>query len=198
LLERILPTIAKSDLVVFADFNYGILTQDVVDAISAECRRRKVMMVADSQSSSQTGDVSRFKGVALITPTEREARIALANYEDGLVVVANRLRRKANADHVIVTLGAEGLLVHAKATKRKQWHTDRLEALNTAPQDPAGAGDCLLVCASMALALGRPIWESAYLGSLAAACQVGRIGNLPLTADELRIEIGKGRPLREV
>ncbi len=34
-----------------------------------------VMMAADSQVSSQIGDVSRFKGMTLITPTEREARV---------------------------------------------------------------------------------------------------------------------------
>ena len=134
---------------------------------------------------------------ALITPTEREARLALSNHEDGLVVLVDRLRRKAKASHVVVTLGAEGVLVHTRPTRRHRFHTDRLEALNTSPKDPAGAGDCLLVCAAMALVLGRPIWESAYLGSLAAACQVGRIGNLPLTADELRIEIAKSRPLLE-
>ncbi len=188
---HIRQVIANADLVVFSDFNYGFLTQPLVDEITEECQRRKIMMVADSQSSSQVGDVSRFKGAALLTPTEREARIALGNYEDGLVVIADKLRRKANAENVVITLGAEGILVHAKVTQKGQWHTDRLEALNLAPKDPAGAGDCLLVCTAMAMALGRSIWESLYLGSLAAACQVGRIGNTPLSADELRVEMNK-------
>jgi rfaE bifunctional protein kinase chain/domain len=188
---RIREVISDADLVVFSDFNYGVLTQPLVDEIAEECQRRKIMMVADSQSSSQIGDVSRFKGATLLTPTEREARIALGNYEDGLVVIADKLRRKANADNVVITLGAEGILVHAKVTQKGQWHTDRLEALNLAPKDPAGAGDCLLVCTAMAMALGRSIWESLYLGSLAAACQVGRIGNTPLSVDELRVEMNK-------
>ena len=190
-IRHIHQVISKADLVVFSDFNYGVLTQQLVDEVAEECQRRNIMMVADSQSSSQVGDVSRFKGAALLTPTEREARIALGNYEDGLVVIADKLRRKANAENVVITLGAEGILVHAKVTQKGQWHTDRLEALNLAPKDPAGAGDCLLVCTAMAMALGRSIWESLYLGSLAAACQVGRIGNTPLSADELRVEIDK-------
>ena len=41
----------------------------------------------------------------------------------------------------------------------------------------------------MSLVLGRSIWESLYLGSVAAASQVGRIGNIPLTAKELSIEV---------
>ena len=189
--------LAHVDLVVFSDFNYGVLTQPLVDQISAECQRRGIMMVADSQSSSQVGDVSRFNGAALLTPTEREARIALGNYEDGLVIVARKLRDKANAENIIITLGAEGILIYAKATQADQWHTDRLDALNSAPKDPAGAGDCLLVCAAMSMALGRTIWESLYLGSLAAACQVGRIGNTPLSADELRVEMSKSNIARK-
>ena len=57
--------------------------------------------------------------------------------------------------------------------------------------DPAGAGDSLLVCTAMAMALGRSVWESLYLGSLAAACQVGRIGNIPLKTSELLVELNK-------
>ena len=41
----------------------------------------------------------------------------------------------------------------------------------------------------MALALKAPIYQAAYLGSVAAACQVSRVGNTPLTADELKTEL---------
>ena len=43
----------------------------------------------------------------------------------------------------------------------------------------------------MALAVGSSVWEAIYLGSLAAACQVGRVGNIPLSAAELLVEIDK-------
>ena len=194
LFDRILSTLDHTDLVIFSDFNYGVLPQELVDKITRECQRRNIMIVADSQSSSQVGDVSRFKGATLITPTEREARIALGNYEAGLVVLAEELRQRAKADNVVITLGQEGLLIHAKTEqKRKQWLTDRITALNTAPKDPAGAGDSLLVCTAMSLALGCNIWESVYLGSLAAACQVGRIGNIPLKANELLFELDNSK-----
>jgi bifunctional ADP-heptose synthase (sugar kinase/adenylyltransferase) len=53
------------------------------------------------------------------------------------------------------------------------------------PKDTAGAGDSLLAGAALCTALRGDIWQSAFLGSLAAACQVSRIGNTPLTAAEL-------------
>jgi bifunctional ADP-heptose synthase (sugar kinase/adenylyltransferase) len=51
--------------------------------------------------------------------------------------------------------------------------------------DTAGAGDSLLAASALAIALGAGIWQAAFLGSLAAACQISRIGNTPLTTDEL-------------
>ena len=191
ILDRAIEVLRDADLLIFADFNYGVLPQELVDELSSECSKRKIMVVADSQSSSQVGDISRFKGAALLTPTEREARIALSNYEDGLVVLAEALQQRTNAKNIAITLGAEGLLIHAGVTGSGQWLTDRLPALNTAPKDNSGAGDSLLVCAAMAMAVGRSIWESLYLGSVAAACQVGRIGNIPLSAAELLVETSK-------
>lgn len=189
--DYVFAALADANLLIFSDFNYGALPQDLVDEISDECTRRGIMMVADSQSSSQVGDVSRFKNTILLTPTEREARLALGNYEDGLVVLAESLRIKTNALNIAITLGAEGVLMHAGNPDETKWLTDRLPTLNTAPKDTAGAGDSLLVCTAMALALGRPIWESLYLGSVAAACQVGRIGNIPLTGAELLVETNR-------
>ena len=178
-----------TNLLLFSDFNYGCLPQPLVEEIVAECTRRGIMMAADSQSSSQTGDISRFQEMVLITPTEREARLAVRDFDSGLVVLAEKLKVKSRAKNVVMTLGSEGLLVHAGISKKNARLTDRIPALNTAPKDVAGAGDSLLTCASMGLAVGADIWQSVYLGSMAAACQVGRLGNIPLTTDELRGEI---------
>lgn len=188
LANHIENALTKADLLVFSDFNYGCLPQVLVDRVSAFCRKRNIPVVADSQASSQIGDVSRFRGSLLLTPTEHEARMAMRDTRSGLVVLAESLRQKAEADHVIVTLAAEGILIHSPSAE-KGLITDRLPAFNSAPKDVAGAGDCLLVCTAMGLTVGADIWQSAYLGTIAAACQVSRIGNTPLTAADLQMEL---------
>ena len=189
LLQVIRAAMESTDLLIFADFNYGCLPQTVVEAACRMADEAGVPMVADSQSSSQVGDVSRFKGMRLVTPTEREARLAVRDFNSGLVVLAEVLRKSARARNVVITLGAEGVLVHAGQAGPGGWPTDRLPALNRAPMDPAGAGDSFLTCASMALVTGADIWQSAYLGSIAAACQVGRVGNTPLSPHDIATEI---------
>lgn len=189
LLEQLDHALGDASLLVFSDFNYGCLPQPLVEEIISRCASRKIPMVADSQSSSQVGDISRFKGMLLITPTEHEARLAVRDSGSGLVVLAEGLRRKASAEHTFITLGAEGVLIHSPDGFPRGLITDQLPALNTAPKDVSGAGDCLLMCTSMALVSGASIWESAYLGSIAAACQVGRVGNSPLMAEEVLQEL---------
>lgn len=189
MLALIEKEIDKIDLLVFSDFNYGCLPQSLVEEITKLAKSRGVMLAADSQSSSQTGDIGRFKGMDLITPTEREARISMRNLEDGLVVLAEQLRKEANANNVLLKLGEEGVLIHAGNVKEKRWLTDRISALNSAPKDVAGAGDSLLITSAMTLASGGNIWEAACLGSVAAALQVGRVGNTPLSAQELLQEL---------
>jgi rfaE bifunctional protein kinase chain/domain len=189
ILTSVKAILLKSDIVIFSDFNYGTLPQYLVDEIVAVCRRRKILMVADSQSSSQVGDVSRFKGMLLLTPTEREARFAMQDFNSGLVTLAEKLRKKSRAKNIILTLGSEGLIAHASSINNNEWLTDRLPAFNTSPKDSAGAGDSLLTCCSMAMAVGADIWQSMYLGSIAAACQISRVGNIPLSPRDIAQEL---------
>jgi bifunctional ADP-heptose synthase (sugar kinase/adenylyltransferase) len=179
--------VAQTDLVLFADFNYGCLPQPLVAAICRSAQEHGVMIAADSQASSQLADISRFKDTALITPTEREARLALHDFDSGLAHVAEQLRKTARAQNVIITIGSEGLLV--RGLKGAEERMDRLPAFNTAPKDVAGAGDSLFTCASLALCAGVDIWRAAYLGSIASACQTARVGNTPLTRADIEAEI---------
>jgi rfaE bifunctional protein kinase chain/domain len=189
ILRKIKKIIKYIDLLIFSDFNYGCLPQDLVKSIIDLAKINNVVLAADSQSSSQVGDISRFQGMNLITPTEREARISIRNQEDGLVVLVEKIREQSNVDYVLLKLGEEGLLIHSNSTDGNVWLTDRIGALNKNPKDVAGAGDSLLTVSSLALCCGGTIWEAACLGSIAAAIQVGRIGNTPIKAKELIEEL---------
>ena len=189
LVKSVVKACESADLLIFSDFNYGILPQTVVDQITAIAKKNKVKIVADSQSSSQIGDILRFQDTDLLTPTEREARLALRNTEDGLVVVAQMICERANSKAALVKLGEEGVLLRFR--DGSDWKTDQIPALNSAPQDVAGAGDCMLVASSLALTVGANMWEAGLLGSLAAAIQVGRVGNTPITQDEILHELSE-------
>ena len=193
LVKEITYRLPETDLILFSDFNYGCLPDVVVTQITQKAREAGVPISADSQVSSQIGDISRFHGMALITPTELEARLALNKSAENLVVLSEHLSRKAQCSNMIMTLGADGVLVRlGKSTGPDHLFIDRISALNSNPRDVAGAGDSLFCMASLALAKGVDIWTSSLLGSVAAACQVSRVGNTPLTASEIELVLKKG------
>jgi len=189
-LEKIEKIISDCNLLVFSDFNYGCLPQYLVDEIITRVSRPDLIMTADSQTSSQTGDISRFKNMGLLTPTEREARIALRNQQDGLVVLLDKLRERSSAKNIILKLGSDGVLLSMQDLKNLP-QTDRIQALNSSPRDVMGAGDSMLIGTSMALATAavNP-WAAALVGSIFAAHQVSQVGNIPLKLDEVVRELG--------
>jgi rfaE bifunctional protein kinase chain/domain len=178
-LEKLLPDL---DLLIFSDFNYGCLPAVLVSEVCRRCNVAGVPYIADSQASSQVGDVSRFIGATMISATEREVRLSINDFKSGLQNVADRLLQKTQAKMLFVKLGAEGLLV---LTKSSGFATYSLPAMNRNPVDVAGAGDAFLASAGLGLAAGCSAWECAYLGSVAAAIQVSRVGNVPITLEAL-------------
>ncbi len=185
ILETFSTMAEETDLLVFADFNYGCLPQDLVNALIAKARQSGVFIAADSQSSSQLGDIARFHHVDLLTPTEHEARLALRAQNESLSIVGTRLLELAHARRAFVTLGATGVLVFDQDKHKDHIESDQLAALNRNPVDVAGAGDSMLIAGSMALALGANTFEAAYIGSVAAAIQTSRVGNVPIKQSEM-------------
>jgi len=183
--SQILDVVPEVDVVVFSDFSYGLLTTSLVNKVIEAGRKRKIILAADSQSSSQVGDVTKFHDVSLLTPTEKEARLAVRDNNIGLVGISQRLREVTRAEYVPITLGSEGVFLHHAGIRADSAEDDRVPALNKNPVDVSGAGDAFLVSTALCLASGADIWKAMYIGSVASACQVSRIGNNPLTTEDL-------------
>lgn len=182
-----LKELKELDLIIFSDFSYGVLTERVIKEIEKYALEKNIPMVADSQSSSQVGDISKFTNSHIVTPTEREIRLALSDFESGLVVLSEKLQEKSNPKYIFTTLGSEGIMIYNP--NNEDLLTDNIPALNNNAKDVSGAGDSLLTCSSMALSVGANIWESAYLGSIAASIQVSRVGNIPIKKEEVLKEL---------
>jgi rfaE bifunctional protein kinase chain/domain len=186
ILSYIRENCVNFDLFIFSDFSYGLLTPFLVNQIIDFCKSNQIKIAADSQSSSQVGDISKFVGVDLLTPTEREARIELKDEISGLVVLAEKLRKKLDCKNLILKLGADGVLIHGLNAKNGEFlETDQVKALNSNPQNVSGAGDSLLAGAALSLACNDDIYLSSYVGSMVAAIHVAKSGNLPVEKNEL-------------
>ena len=84
--------------------------------------------------------------------------------------------------------GQAGMMVQGRDGSG-DYMTDRLPALNVTPKDVAGAGDSVFTAVSMALCSNADIWHAAYLGAIAAALQISRIGNNPIEVKDILFEL---------
>jgi rfaE bifunctional protein kinase chain/domain len=179
--EKVKSEINKFDLLILSDFNYGVLPQNLVNALIHLAKLNNVYVAADSQSSSQIGDITRFSQSHLVTPTEYEARLSLKDQTSGLHIIAQKMIKQCDTEAAIITLGEAGALVIDK-----QLGIDQLPSLNPNPVDISGAGDSMLVASAIALTLKASPFQSAYMGAIAAAIQVGRIGNTPISMSDFK------------
>ena len=185
LIEKFSGIAENLDVLILSDFSYGVLSPQVVERILAIAKDHGIFVSADSQSSSQIGNIGKFKNIDLISATEREARLELKDNTSGLVVVAEGLRRELKSTNLLLKMGADGVLISAQDEKGQMLPTDEIPAINGNPVDTSGAGDSMLAGASLALASGSTIYEAALIGAVLAGIQVGRLGNVPIAQETL-------------
>jgi rfaE bifunctional protein kinase chain/domain len=185
LIRKFLDIAKDVDVLILSDFSYGVLSPRVVDQILLIASNHGIFVSADSQSSSQIGNLDKFKRVNLISATEREARLELKDNTSGLVVVAEGLRKELRSANLLLKMGGDGVLISAQDKNGTLLTTDEIAAMNKKPIDTSGAGDSMLAGASLALASGATIYEAALIGSVLAGIQVGRLGNVPISQETI-------------
>ena len=175
---------AQTDVLIFSDFNYGVLTKELIRDCGSLKWKDSCVRAADNQTSSQIGDLSKYQRLTAIYATEHEARVSLRDKDSGLVVLSDRLLRQTRASSLFLKLGAEGVLVSTTNFSDVR-RPDIVPALARTAIDTAGAGDSLLAASTLTLAAGGAAWEAALIGNVAAAIQVSRLGNVPVSAADL-------------
>jgi len=183
LLQYLMRLCAQTDVLIFADFNYGVLTKELIQACGNLKWKDGCVKAADSQTSSQIGDLSKYQQLTAVYATEHEARVSLRDKDSGLVVLSDRLLNQVRANNLFVKLGPDGVLVRQAMLGARP---DIVPSLAQNVLDAAGAGDSFLAASALAIAAGGTAWESAVLGNVTAAVQVSRLGNVPIGLATIR------------
>ncbi len=184
--QQIADTIPLVDGVIVSDFVYGVITDEILSSIVTIAKESGKPIFGDLQCSSQYGDVSKFKNFDLITPTEKEARIAMKDTTSGLERIANSLLDRTLNRGVVITLGGEGLLAYNRGIDKSIVTSEYFPALEDSPVDVAGAGDALLVGYAIGLCKGLSLLEASAFASCMAGVSVTRMGNVPITFKEVK------------
>jgi rfaE bifunctional protein kinase chain/domain/rfaE bifunctional protein nucleotidyltransferase chain/domain len=202
LAERILHEAQGASAVVFADFGYGLITPALLERVMPTLRKNVRILTADV--SGMRSNLLCFKNVDLLCPTEREVRETLHDFTTGINNIVYSLLSNTGARQALITLGKQGLLVfdqYRPRTADEAWErklrSEYLPALATHAIDPLGCGDALLATATLALAAGGSVHAAAYLGSVAAAFEAQRVGNQPITSEDLLTRLSVSAPMEQ-
>jgi D-beta-D-heptose 7-phosphate kinase/D-beta-D-heptose 1-phosphate adenosyltransferase len=173
------------DAVVISDYAKGALTPPLLQDLIKRSRDRGLPVVVDPKGL----DYSGYEGATVITPNRREAEQAagqpLARWED-LVRAGARLRESLSLDHLLITLGADGMLLFPGAGPEVHIPTRAREVF-----DVSGAGDTVAAVMALGLAGWRQPLLAARVANLAAGVVVGKVGTAPVFRAELERELGQ-------
>ena len=181
LIAEISDQASKVNGILVSDFVYGVITPRVLNAIRRIATEKTLPLFGDLQCSSQVGNVLKFEGFSLICPTEREARIALANHDDGVEYVANLLIQKTGSKNTILKLGADGFIAYEDLQDDEGFlKRQHFPALSANPIDVTGAGDALLATMACCVSSGLSVMEASAVACCVSAIAVQTIGNKPI------------------
>ena len=191
IIKYIKKNVEKYDLFIFSDFNYGCIPDPLLNKIQSLLAKSDIVTVADSQSSSQIGNTTRFQNMSLLCCTEHEARVSLRDMECGLGVLIEKLQASADPSRTLLKLGKDGVIL-SEREQVGQAINNSIPTFNENPIDVSGAGDSMMVASGLSLTTGASFLQAAFLGTLTAAIQIGIEGNVPITSDALKEYIING------
>jgi rfaE bifunctional protein kinase chain/domain len=158
------------DAVLLSDYRGGVVSSASIEAARASSRP----IAVDSQ-----GDLRRFRALDLIKVNQAEAQAALGS--DDVYAGGEALRRELQAPVLVITLGADGMLVF----DGKQ-APQRVPAVSVSQVfDVTGAGDTVIAVLTLGLIAGLSTRRSAELAAAAASVVVRRLGVAVATPDEI-------------
>jgi rfaE bifunctional protein kinase chain/domain len=162
-----------------SDYGYAAVDPPTVNPLIATCARRGIPVVVDTQ-----GDLGAYKNATVITPNLAELEawsgrplLELADVEEA----GRRLLRRAGAEAVLCTRGAEGMSI---VTAKSSWHLP--VARRAEIFDVAGAGDTVAATVALGLGAGLPLNLAAVLADCAASVVVQKLGAATCSPAELR------------
>jgi len=172
-------------VIVLSDYAKGALTPQLLQEIISRGRGRRLPVVVDPKGP----DYSGYAGATVITPNRKEVELAagesLARWED-LVKAGARLRENLSLDHLLITLGSDGMLLFPGPGPQIHIPTQAREVF-----DVSGAGDTV----AAVMALGLAAWDNpllaATVANIAAGVVVGKVGTAPVFRAELERELGR-------
>lgn len=171
--------LAEADAVVVSDYDKGLLTPRVLEAVISATHAAGKIVCLDPKIKNFLS----YQKVDVITPNQPEAERAsgIEIVDDAsLIAAAHRIRELLNCANVLITRGEHGMsLLDAE---------DKLTHIPTVARevyDVTGAGDTVIATLTLAMAVSASVAEAAVIANHAAGVVVAKVGTATVSTAEL-------------
>src|SRR6185437_8400680 len=175
LVEKAKKLIAKCDVVIFEDYDKGVINKQVISEIIVFCNKSGVHTVVDPKKRN----FLFYQKASLFKPNKKELKEGLkldGNLKDKKEIekAAEELRRQLKANTVLITLSEKGVYINNGDVKHL------IPAHIREISDVSGAGDTVISIAALCYALNLPPQLLAALANLGGGIVCEQVGVVPI------------------
>ena len=191
LLQAIQDQLPGCQLLIFQDYDKGVLGPDLISKTIATARKYEVPVAVDPKRR-QFFD---YRGATLFKPNLKEFEESMhfswpRGSVDALRKSVRRLRKRMQLEEVLVTLSAHGM--YAQSEQEEHYEPAHRRQI----VDVSGAGDAVISVAALSKACGLPMAQALALANLAGGLVCETPGVVPITARQLAEEASTTTPSR--
>ncbi len=172
------PAMRDADAIIVSDYGKGVVTTASIQAIQ-RAAPEGLFIALDPKPRAGIA----YHGLSVMTPNRAEA-LRLADLEDAprfpAEAVIERIRARFHPDHLVITMGSDGMLVSSQGHLHEPIPTVAREVF-----DVSGAGDTVIAALTLATAGGASLFDAARFANTAAGFVVGKIGTACATPEDL-------------
>jgi D-glycero-beta-D-manno-heptose-7-phosphate kinase len=173
----------KIDVIIFEDYDKGLITQPLIKTVVDQARKLKVPVVVDPKKKH----FMHYQGATLFKPNLKELREGLKidfdhSKEKELTRAVELLKTKLKIDLALITLSEHGIYVHGRKVKK------RIPAHVRNISDVSGAGDTVVSVAALCLAAGAKPELIAEIANIAGGLVCESVGVVPVDLEQLEEE----------
>jgi rfaE bifunctional protein kinase chain/domain len=174
--------LGRVDVVIFEDYDKGVLSEAIITQCIAKARERGIPTVVDPKKKNFLA----YRHCTLFKPNLKELREGLKLEfgepdadRPGFEAAVARLREVLTPEIVLVTLSEHG--VFAQQNGQKTYLPAHLRTIS----DVSGAGDTVISIAALCVALGQPAAFTAALANLGGGLVCEQVGVVPVEKQRL-------------
>lgn len=186
LTQKIRERINEIDLIVFSDYNKGLLTEYFMQSIIKIANSKNIRVLIDVKDPNYT----KYAGAYVLKPNKKELHDLTGmpvDSDEQIYDAAEYLRKTASCEFVLTTCGARGMLLKGEDIRFA------IDSVGQEVFDVTGAGDTTIAYLAACLANGMNIIEAVKISNFAAGIQVAKVGTSSVYLHEVSDGLIEGK-----